>query len=82
MIITKSGNIEEVDLNKVRDKIKRLSEGLNVNYDEIAIKTVNGIMYKAIRLYKDRILKEGLKLHQDNCPDCGYVLKWIRREVV
>jgi len=51
MIITKSGDIQEVNLNKVTEKIKNLSDKLNgnstgvngIDYVDIAIKTVNGI---------------------------------------
>lgn len=45
--------------------------------------TVNGQkITKIITRHKDRIIKQDLKLHQDNCPDCGHILKWIRRETL
>lgn len=43
MIITKHGKIEEIHLEKIQERLKRLSEGLNVEYINIAIKTAAGI---------------------------------------
>lgn len=43
MIITKHGKIEEIHLEKIQERLKRLSNGLNVEYINIAIKTAAGI---------------------------------------
>ncbi len=44
MIITKSGNIEELDCNKIYEKLKKLSQGLShVDYEDIVTKTVGRI---------------------------------------
>lgn len=43
IIITKSGRLEPIQLEKIQERLKKLSEGLNVEYNNIAIKVANGI---------------------------------------
>jgi ribonucleotide reductase alpha subunit len=68
-IITKTGLIENIRFEKVQERLSKLSDGLNVDHMNVAIKTISGI-YDGITtedldLISERIAANSITKHHD-----------------